>query len=209
MELDGEGLVCATCYEIIPKSQYTSHREDRGCHNLHRRDLQRPSRASSAETPAAGGSKGKSKGTNMTPKWRQATNLNDKHTESESNHENHSHTNTGQHKAPTSAGSMPPIGGTTKSASVVDTDATKHLRQEVTQTTPTSRPETKDQESPNGTTPVACLWKKFSEAINTLRTTATHKLTATGSSLSEWAGVGNLHQITFTNRNEPRRHIHK
>ena len=33
MELDGEGLVCATCYEIIPKSQYTSHREDRGCHS--------------------------------------------------------------------------------------------------------------------------------------------------------------------------------
>ena len=37
------------------------------------------------------------------------------------------------------------------------------------------------------------LWRKFSEAINTLKATATHKLTATSLSLSERDGIGDLH----------------
>ena len=36
VEIDGEGFVCVTCYEIIPKRQYASHQERRGCHSLAR-----------------------------------------------------------------------------------------------------------------------------------------------------------------------------
>ena len=70
------------------------------------------------------------------------------------------------------------------------------------QTTFPSRLNTTDREKHNNTTPVACMWRKCSEAINMLRTTATqqtamflhtHKLTATRSSLSERAGIGDLH----------------
>jgi hypothetical protein len=32
VDLDDEGLVCTTCYEIILRSQYTFHRENKGCH---------------------------------------------------------------------------------------------------------------------------------------------------------------------------------
>ena len=35
-EIDGEGFVCRTCYEIIPKDRYVSHRRDRSCHSLAR-----------------------------------------------------------------------------------------------------------------------------------------------------------------------------
>ena len=33
VELDGEGYICVTCYEIIPKAQYASHRSRRDCHS--------------------------------------------------------------------------------------------------------------------------------------------------------------------------------
>ena len=33
VELEGEGYICATCYEIIPKTQYASHQGLRDCHS--------------------------------------------------------------------------------------------------------------------------------------------------------------------------------
>ena len=32
VEIYGEGLVCTTCYEIIPKDRNVSHQSDRSCH---------------------------------------------------------------------------------------------------------------------------------------------------------------------------------
>ena len=102
----------------------------------------------------------------------------------ERNHKSCSHTNTGQCGAPANA----------KSTSVADTDTIKLSQRKTVQTTPTSRPSTEDKESPNKQIPTTYLWKKNSEAINTLKATATHKLTATSLSLSERDGIGDFNK---------------
>ena len=97
-------------------------------------------------------------------------------------HENHSQTSTGQREAPEND----------RPTSAANTDAIRHSQRETVQTL-TFRLSTEDQESPNKRISTTYLWRKFSEAINTLKATATHKLTATSLSLSKRDGIGDLH----------------
>ena len=58
VELDGVGYICVTCYEIIPKAQYASHRSRRDCHspamismNLAKSQITTPAEPKSKQQP--------------------------------------------------------------------------------------------------------------------------------------------------------------
>ena len=96
-----------------------------------------------------------------------------------SNHEDHNDAGKGEYKGSHSTESMPSVGAPTKPTSKVGNIITNYPQHGSVQTTFPSRLNTTDRENHNNTTPVACMWRKCSEAINTLRTTDSHVLAHT------------------------------